>query len=35
MQALEKAGLLMKLKAGRTLSPKGRKLLDAAAKECS
>jgi small subunit ribosomal protein S19e len=35
MQALEKAGLMMKQKAGRTLTPKGRKLLDAAAKECS
>jgi small subunit ribosomal protein S19e len=35
LQALEKAGLLMKQKAGRTLTPKGRKLLDAAAKECS
>jgi len=34
MQALEKAGLLMKQKAGRTLTPKGRKLLDQAAKEC-
>jgi small subunit ribosomal protein S19e len=35
LQALEKAGLLIKQKTGRTLSPKGRKLLDAAAKECS
>jgi small subunit ribosomal protein S19e len=34
MQALEKAGLLMKQKSGRTLTPKGRKLLDQAAKEC-
>lgn len=33
MQALEKAGLLTKLKVGRTLSPKGRKLLDTAAKD--
>jgi len=33
MQSLEKAGLLTKLKVGRTLSPKGRKLLDSAAKE--
>jgi small subunit ribosomal protein S19e len=33
MQALEKAGLMTKLKVGRTLSPKGRKLLDGAAKE--
>jgi len=33
MQELEKAGLLAKGKAGRTLSAKGRKLLDEAAKE--
>ncbi|MEW6722692.1 MAG: 30S ribosomal protein S19e [Candidatus Micrarchaeota archaeon] len=33
MQELEKAGLLTKLKAGRTISAKGRKLLDSAAKE--
>ena len=33
MQELEKAGLLTKLKAGRAISPKGRKLLDSAAKE--
>jgi len=33
MQALEKAGLLTKLKIGRTLSPKGRKLLDGVAKD--
>jgi len=33
MQALEKHGLLTKLKVGRTLSPKGRKLMDAVAKE--
>jgi small subunit ribosomal protein S19e len=33
MQELEKAGLLIKQKAGRTISPKGRKLLDNAAKE--
>lgn len=33
MQELEKAGLLSKEKAGRVLTPKGRKLLDAAAKE--
>ncbi len=34
MQEMEKAGLLVKEKAGRALSAKGRKLLDAAAKEC-
>ena len=34
MQELEKAGLLAKAKAGRTLTPKGRKFMDAAAKEC-
>jgi small subunit ribosomal protein S19e len=34
MQELEKAGLLVKGKAGRSISAKGRKLLDAAAKEC-
>ena len=33
MQELEKAGLLTKQKVGRVLSPKGRKFLDAAAKE--
>jgi small subunit ribosomal protein S19e len=33
MQELEKAGLLTKQKVGRALSPKGRKFLDAAAKE--
>jgi len=33
MQELEKAGLLKKEKVGRTLTPAGRKLLDAAAKE--
>jgi small subunit ribosomal protein S19e len=33
MQELEKAGLLIKQKAGRAISPKGRKLLDGAAKE--
>ena len=35
MQALEKAGLLSKKKVGRELSPAGRKLLDAAAKEAA
>lgn len=35
IQSLEKAGYLMKVKAGRKLSPKGRKLLDAVAKESS
>lgn len=35
MQQLEKAGLLIKEKAGRKLSPKGRKLLDGVAKEVS
>ncbi len=35
MQELEKAGLLAKEKSGRKLTPKGRKLLDAAAKECA
>jgi small subunit ribosomal protein S19e len=34
LQGLEKAGLLKKEKAGRTLTPNGRKLLDEAAKEC-
>ncbi len=34
MQELEKAGLLIKEKNGRILSPKGRKFLDMAAKEC-
>lgn len=33
MQELEKAGLLAKEKAGRTLTPKGRKFMDSAAKE--
>ncbi len=33
MQQLEKAGLLAKQKTGRVLTAKGRKLLDAAAKE--
>lgn len=33
MQELEKAGLLKKEKVGRSLSPAGRKLLDAAASE--
>jgi small subunit ribosomal protein S19e len=33
MQELEKAGLLSKQKVGRVLSAKGRKFLDAAAKE--
>ena len=33
MQQLEKAGLLMKQKTGRVLTPKGRKFLDQAAKE--
>jgi small subunit ribosomal protein S19e len=33
MQELEKAGLLMKNKAGRILTPKGRQFLDAVAKE--
>jgi small subunit ribosomal protein S19e len=33
MQELEKAGLLKKEKVGRSLSPAGRKLLDASAKE--
>ena len=32
LQSLEKAGLLTKLKAGRALSPKGRKFMDALAK---
>ncbi len=35
MQTLEKAGLLAKLKVGRVLTPKGRKFLDAIAKEVS
>jgi small subunit ribosomal protein S19e len=34
MQELERAGLMVKQKAGRTLSPKGRKFLDSVAKEC-
>jgi small subunit ribosomal protein S19e len=34
MQELEKAGLLIKEKDGRMLSPKGRKFLDMVAKEC-
>lgn len=34
MQELEKAGLLIKEKNGRMLSPKGRKFLDMVAKEC-
>jgi small subunit ribosomal protein S19e len=34
LQELEKAGLLKKEKTGRMLTPNGRKLLDAAAKEC-
>jgi small subunit ribosomal protein S19e len=33
MQELEKAGLLIKQKSGRVLSPKGRKFLDSVAKE--
>jgi small subunit ribosomal protein S19e len=33
LQELEKAGLLAKEKTGRVLTPKGRKLLDEAAKE--
>ncbi|MFN7991084.1 MAG: 30S ribosomal protein S19e [Candidatus Micrarchaeia archaeon] len=33
MQQLEKAGLLAKQKTGRVLTPKGRKFLDAVAKE--
>lgn len=35
MQALEAAGLMAKKKKGRELSPAGRKLLDACAKEAS
>lgn len=35
MQELEKAGLLVKEKAGRAISPKGRALLDTVAKEVS
>jgi small subunit ribosomal protein S19e len=35
LQELEKAGLLKKEKAGRMLTPNGRKLLDEAAKECA
>ncbi len=35
MQEMEKAGLLTKEKNTRKLSAKGRKLLDAAAKECA
>ncbi len=35
MQELEKAGLLTKLKVGRTISAKGRKFLDHCAKESS
>ncbi|MBI5223613.1 30S ribosomal protein S19e [Candidatus Micrarchaeota archaeon] len=34
LQGLEKAGFLVKQKVGRILSPKGRALLDQAAKEC-
>lgn len=34
MQELENAGLLIKEKAGRKLSPKGRAFLDGVAKEC-
>lgn len=34
IQGLEKAGFLVKEKAGRTLSAKGRSLLDQSAKEC-
>ena len=34
MQELEKAGLLVKEKTGRKLSPKGRAFLDGVAKEC-
>ena len=34
MQELEKAGLLVKEKTGRKLSPKGRAFLDSVAKEC-
>ncbi|MBU0591239.1 30S ribosomal protein S19e [Candidatus Micrarchaeota archaeon] len=34
MQELEKSGLLLKEQAGRRISPKGRQLLDNAAKEC-
>ncbi|MDD5172431.1 MAG: 30S ribosomal protein S19e [Candidatus ainarchaeum sp.] len=33
IQELEKAGLLLKGKSGRTISPRGRKLMDEAAKE--
>lgn len=33
MQALEKAGLMVKKKTGREISPSGKKLLDSAAKE--
>lgn len=35
MQALEKEGLLKKEKVGRIISAKGRKLMDAAARECA
>jgi len=35
MQALEKAGLMVKRKTGREISAAGKKLLDAAAKEAS
>jgi len=34
MQELEKVGLLAKGKGGRSLTAKGRKLMDSAAKEC-
>lgn len=34
MQELEKAGLLVKEKTGRKLTPKGRAFLDGVAKEC-
>jgi ribosomal protein S19E (S16A) len=33
MQSLEKAGLLVKAKTGRELSPNGKKLLEQCAKE--
>lgn len=35
LQEMEKAGLLIKEKKGRRLSPRGRQLLDQAAKECA
>jgi ribosomal protein S19E (S16A) len=35
MQALEKAGLLVKKKVGRYITPKGQQLLDSCAKEIS